>query len=44
MGPFVFTEDQLCCSILNHCKGLIVHDGSPARRALELSSLEMTRA
>ncbi len=26
------------------CKGLIVHDGSPDRRALQWSSLEMTRA
>ncbi len=26
------------------CRGLIVFDGSPARRALQLSSLEMTRA
>ncbi len=26
------------------CRGFIVHDGSPARRALQWSSLEMTRA
>ncbi len=32
MGPFGFAEDQSCCSML---KGLIVHDGSPARRALQ---------
>ncbi len=33
MGPFGFPEDQSAFCII--CKGLIVFDGSPARRALQ---------
>ncbi len=32
---FGLIEDQSCRCILNHCRGLIVFDGSPARRALQ---------
>ncbi len=44
MGSFGLVEDQSCPAFWIICWGLIVFDGSPARRALQLSSLEMTRA
>ncbi len=34
MGSFGLIEDQSCRSILNHCRGLIVFDGRPARKSI----------
>ncbi len=35
MGCFGLNDYKTCCCILNYLRGLIAHDGSPARSALQ---------